>query len=107
MPFVGGRSALLDHVERDGRQFVLAVESEPANRLAPLSPREREIAQRLARGQTVKMIAYEIGLAPATVRVLIGRAVVKLGARSRAEMCAMASGLVVARGSESGRHSGS
>lgn len=89
-PFVGGRWMLLDHVERDGRQFVLAVESEAGDRLALLSPRERDIVRRMLEGQTDKVIAYELGVVPGTVRVLMRNASAKLGAHSRAELRAIA-----------------
>jgi DNA-binding CsgD family transcriptional regulator len=39
-----------------------------------------------ARTQIDKLIAYELGLAHSTIRVLLARAAQKLGARSRAEL---------------------
>ena len=84
---VGKRWMLLDHVERDGRRFVLAIESKPGgDPVDLLSPREREVIRRLLRGQTDKMIAGELRLAPSTVRVLVTRAASKVRAGSRAEL---------------------
>lgn len=84
---VGQRWLLLDHVERDGRRFVLAVENTPAcDGVDLLSPRERDVMHRLQSGQTIKTIAGELGLAQSTVRVLLMRAAAKVGARSRADL---------------------
>ncbi|HXX67987.1 MAG TPA: helix-turn-helix transcriptional regulator [Polyangiaceae bacterium] len=84
---VGRRWILLDHVERDGRRFVLAVESKPAvDPIDLLSPRERDVIRAVLRGQTYKAIAHELSLAVSTVRVLIARASAKLRARSRADL---------------------
>jgi DNA-binding CsgD family transcriptional regulator len=49
----------------------------------PLSRREREVLELAARNLTNKEIAFELGLAAATVRVLLVRAAEKLGARGR------------------------
>ena len=55
--------------------------------LAPeLTPREREIVARAAVGQHPKLIAYELGIAAVTVRVLLARAARRLGALSRSEL---------------------
>jgi len=51
---------------------------------APLSPREREIVDRVLGGRTRKEVAFELGLSDATVRVLYSRAMKKLG-RSKSE----------------------
>jgi DNA-binding CsgD family transcriptional regulator len=57
---------------------------------AALSAREREIMQRVARGQDGPEIAHDLVVSPATVRTHIGNAIKKLGARSRAHAIALA-----------------
>ncbi|HVZ75363.1 MAG TPA: LuxR C-terminal-related transcriptional regulator [Polyangia bacterium] len=55
---------------------------EPPMLLRPLSPRESQIVQMLDQGRTPKEVAFELGIANATVRVLLSRAV-KKGSRPR------------------------
>jgi DNA-binding NarL/FixJ family response regulator len=50
--------------------------------LRPLSPRESQIVLLLDQGRTPKEVAFELGIANATVRVLLSRAV-KKGGRPR------------------------
>jgi PAS domain S-box-containing protein len=57
-----------------------------------LSDREREVVQLVARGETGKEIAAELGIAHETVRTHIRNAMTKLGARSRAHLVAKALG---------------
>ena len=59
-------------------------------RAGPLSPREREVLERVARGQDGPMIAQDLVVSPATVRTHIGNAIRKLGAHSRAHAIAIA-----------------
>ena len=51
--------------------------------LRPLSPRESQIVALLDQGHTPKEVAFELGIANATVRVLISRAVKKGGRAPR------------------------
>jgi DNA-binding NarL/FixJ family response regulator len=55
-----------------------------------LTAREREVVQRAVGGHSNKAIAYDLGIADATVRVLLWRAYGKLGVRSRRELVAKA-----------------
>jgi DNA-binding CsgD family transcriptional regulator/pimeloyl-ACP methyl ester carboxylesterase len=55
-----------------------------------LSPREREIAGYVVRGYTNRQIADELFLAPKTVENHVGRILVKLDLRSRAQLAAYA-----------------
>lgn len=52
------------------------------NRLASLSPRERQILDQLARGLSSKEIARELGISPATVDVHRNRILGKLNVRT-------------------------
>jgi DNA-binding CsgD family transcriptional regulator len=84
---VAQRWTLLEHFENDGKRLMMAV----ANRAAPpsvdlLSPRERRVVLRAIAGASNKTIAYELGLAASTVRVLMSRAMRKVGARTRREL---------------------
>ena len=81
-PSLIGRWTLLDHVESDGLRYVLAIENVGARPcLEILSPREREIVRLSMRGHHGKAIAYDMGIAYSTVRVLKARIVAKLGVR--------------------------
>jgi ATP/maltotriose-dependent transcriptional regulator MalT len=72
---VDARWTLVDHYDRGGKRYVLARE----NALKPLGParlseREQQVAALAALGRSNKLIAYELGLAHPTVRVLMARA---------------------------------
>lgn len=54
-----------------------------------LSPREREVAARTARGASVKEIAYELGITIHTVRRHTERIFAKLGVQSRSQLSAL------------------
>jgi len=59
-------------------------------RFATLSPREREIVIQVARGRLSKQIAFDIGIAEATVKVHRSRAMQKMKAGSLPELGRMA-----------------
>ncbi len=82
---VDARWSLVDSFQSDGKRFVLACRNEAAQHgVERLSARERQVAALAALGRTDKVIAYELGVAHATVRVLVARAARKLGTRTRA-----------------------
>jgi DNA-binding CsgD family transcriptional regulator len=86
---VAARWTLVDHFERGGRRFVLARENAPMGRgPAALSMRERQVASLAALGRSNKLIAYELGLAHSTIRVIVARACAKLGVSSRRALVA-------------------
>lgn len=58
--------------------------------LDALTAREREVVQRAVSGNSNKSIAFDLGIADATVRVLLWRAYGKLGVRSRRDLIAKA-----------------
>jgi DNA-binding NarL/FixJ family response regulator len=82
---VEARWTLVDRYEENGRRYVLARENAPGGqRAGRLSTREQQVASLAALGRSNKLIAYELGVAHATVRVLMARACAKLGVSSRA-----------------------
>jgi len=85
---IGEGWILVDTFERDGRRYVLAVQScefsMPGFEL--LSVRERQVLRQASLGRHNKAIAYEMGLAHSTVRVLLARAAAKVGAHSRRDL---------------------
>jgi len=66
----------------------------PRGPLERLTARERDVVARALRGCANKVIAYDLGLAHSTVRVLMARAAIKLGAHSREELLRIAGELV-------------
>ena len=61
-----------------------------AERLASLTPREREVLDKLVAGLPNKTIAYDLGSSPRTVEVHRARVMEKMGARSLPELVRMA-----------------
>lgn len=55
-------------------------------RLATLTPREREVCERVARGLLNKQIAADLGISESRVKLLRSRGMEKLGAESAAEL---------------------
>ncbi|HET9930728.1 MAG TPA: helix-turn-helix transcriptional regulator [Polyangiaceae bacterium] len=84
---VRGKWSLVDRIESDGRRYVVARENEPrAPGPAALSEREKQVLGFARLGHHNKLIAYELGLAQSTVRVLMARARAKLGVETREEL---------------------
>jgi FixJ family two-component response regulator len=75
-----------DRARRENEKDLAALRE----RFASLSPREREIVIQVARGRLSKQIAYDIGIAEATVKVHRSRAMQKLQAGSLPELGRMA-----------------
>jgi DNA-binding CsgD family transcriptional regulator len=61
-------------------------------RAAALTPREREVVQRVALGRSTPQIATDLNLSPATVRSHVRNAMVKVGAHTRAQLVALVLG---------------
>jgi DNA-binding CsgD family transcriptional regulator len=84
---VEGRWSFVDHFDHDGRRFLLAVENaRPASGFHLLSARECDVVERALGGADNKVIAYDLGIAHSTVKVLIARAAFKLGVRTRRQL---------------------
>jgi two-component system response regulator FixJ len=61
-----------------------------ADRLAQLTPRERDVLQQLIIGNPNKVIAYELGISPRTVEVHRARVMDKMQARNLSHLVRMA-----------------
>jgi DNA-binding NarL/FixJ family response regulator len=82
---VDGRWSLLDVVDTDGRRYTVLRENPLDVRSSiALSERERQVAYLIGRGHHVKLVAYELGLAPSTVRSQLRSALRKLNLEDRA-----------------------
>jgi len=73
---------------REGRQFVDITQAEALlpRHVAPLSPREREVLELVARGHTHQEIADRLALSIKTVETYLSRLTTKLGLHRRAEL---------------------
>ncbi len=71
---------LLRGLEREARRAEVEVV------LAALTPRERQVAWRAARGQTNRQIAQALVISPETVKTHVARVLEKLEVRSKAEL---------------------
>ena len=83
----GAVSAVVDHVVD---QRVIAVDPALATRFADLTPREREIVGAIVSGLDNARIAEQFHLSPFTVKTHANRAMVKVGARDRAQLVTLA-----------------
>jgi len=82
-PAMGAGWTVLDRFESNGRRYIVAVEKPGRSRL---SAREYKVLLLAALEATNKEIAHELGVAHATVKVLLHRAATKLGVRTRADL---------------------
>ena len=73
--------------------------------LATLSDRERQIANRVAEGETNSEIAEGLAISPRTVERHVTNVFAKLGLRNRAELAALVRGASLVRGSPDDRGS--
>ncbi len=86
-----GRFSMVDVFDSDGRRFLVAHENEPAvAEDRRLTRRERQAVLLAATGHTDRLAAYALGVGPSTFRIHIGRAMRKLGVRSRAQLVELA-----------------
>jgi DNA-binding CsgD family transcriptional regulator len=84
---VDGRWSIVDHVDTDGRRFVLAVKNAPRiDRRANLTPTQRRVTALAAMGHSDKEVSYMLGVPATAVDAALRRARRKLGAKSRTEL---------------------
>ena len=84
---IDGRWSLVDHVDRDGKRFVLVRRNEPNIRdPKALAPRERHVAALAVHGFSNKHIAYQLGISATTVSAHLHMALRKLNLASRREL---------------------
>lgn len=81
---IDGRWSLFDHIDTDGRRYVVLVETgEPTPSERQLSSRESEVCLLAAEGLANKEIAYELGVSLSSVATLLRRGLEKLGISDR------------------------
>lgn len=78
-----GRNLIVDVSPRAGLHYL---EARGRSALERLAPRERDVAERYAQGQTYAQIAAALFLSPATVRNQISRCFKKLGVNNKSEL---------------------
>lgn len=84
---VDARWSLVDHFEANGKRYVVARENKPEPPgAAALTLRERQVVAYAALGHDNKVIAYDLGIAHSTVRVLLARAAAKFGVGDREQL---------------------
>jgi DNA-binding CsgD family transcriptional regulator len=84
-PSAAGTWSMVDGFESNGKRYAILRADEPKATPRPLSPRERQVVAFARLGRPSKLIAYDLGLADSTVRVLLRRARQKLGIRVRSD----------------------
>jgi DNA-binding NarL/FixJ family response regulator len=96
----GTITAALEAINAGKMSFDAGSSRQPSRRTTPsptedplqkLTPRERQVLQRIVAGQTTEQMAREMNLAMSTLRSHIGRVLAKLGAHSRVQAAAIAS----------------
>lgn len=86
---VDARWSLLDHFESGSKRYIVARENQPQPPgVAALTLRERQVVAYAALGHDNKVIAYDLGIAHSTVRVLMARAAAKFGVQNREQLIA-------------------
>ncbi len=82
---VEGEWSLVDWFDHDGKRFLLAHDNRvvPSRATPKLSDREQQVVACAAMGHSNKLIAYDLGLSPGTVSVILARAAAKLGVTNR------------------------
>ncbi len=87
---VAGRWSLVDQFDTDGRRYLVARKNEPEVKdPRALTTRERHVLAYAALGQSLKLIAYSLGLSLSTVSVNRRTAMRKLGLQSHADVVAL------------------
>ena len=86
---VRARWTVVDDFESGGHHYLVARANGPvAHGPKLLSQREKQVLSAMAVGQSQKAVAYELGISPSSVRVLLARARAKLGVKTNEELLA-------------------
>lgn len=89
-----GRYSIVRSKQADGKIRFLAVENDSVeSRLRRLTPTEMVIVDRVASGESNKVIAIDLDVHPSTVANALTRAMLKLGVRHRGHLARLASAL--------------
>jgi DNA-binding CsgD family transcriptional regulator len=84
---VAGQWTVVDHVDHDGKRFLLAQRNDVTLlRPTALDRNERMVALYASWGHSGKLMAYELGLSEAAVSSLLASVLKKLRLRSRADL---------------------
>jgi len=85
---IEGRWSLFDHVDTDGKRYVVLVETGGSRSTGcrALSSTQREVCLRAARGLSNKEIAYELGMSLSSVATHLRRGLEKLGISGRSRL---------------------
>ncbi len=96
---VAGRWSLVEHIDTDGKRFLVARKNDP-DTFGPggLSQRERQVLADRARGLSLKLIAYDLGLSIASVSRCLQAGMAKLGVSCDAELVALSPARGTAKG---------
>jgi DNA-binding NarL/FixJ family response regulator len=82
-----GKWSIVDRLDQNGRRFLVAQKHEgSAVDQGALTARERQIIARAARGNSVKEIAFEFGVASSTITQILRGAFMKMGISCRTEL---------------------
>ncbi len=92
---VDGQWSLVDHVDSDGRRYVLARRNPPRCRdPRALLPQERAVVALVVKGRSNKAIGIELGLAASSVAGYLRSSQAKLGVASRRALIEMLGGVM-------------
>jgi RNA polymerase sigma factor (sigma-70 family) len=79
--------AIREAIQRDHQARTERAErASVAERLATLTPREREVLKLVVRGMLNKQIAYELGTSEKTIKIHLGRVMEKMKVQSVADL---------------------
>lgn len=89
---IDGHWSVIDHTDVDGKRFIVARRNEPLDRSRnAIRESVRQVLELAAAGYPNKLIAYELGISPASVTAHLKRGLQQLGLKSRQELIALRS----------------
>jgi DNA-binding CsgD family transcriptional regulator len=92
---VEGRWSLVEYFDTDGQRFLVARKNDPeATGPSRLALRERQVLACRARGLSLKLIAYDLGLSIPTISRALQSGMAKLGLSSDEELAPLFLGAV-------------